>query len=249
MLIFLAFARPVEAQIRIGLKVEHETVLQYETVRVFITIYNDSKQTLVIDKEYGDFVLEPFLFNMAKEPVELLNKRPICKELRIRAGAKETVMVDISNWYNFSRIGGYDLEIFGLWKDVKFKSNRVHINVVSGFELASFDKNLSGYTAKIRHYSLRYWKRGNAEHLFLRIDEPENKMNYGVYDLGKIIRFFKPILKVDADDNIKVIHQIGFDCYKKTLFSSTPDSVTFVDQSYHLDSGAPYPNMRAIKAE
>ena len=158
-------------------------------------------------------------------------------------------MVDISKWYSFARMGRYNLEFYGLWKGVKFKSNAIKIDVVGGFELGSVDKNLSGYTDKIRHYGLRYWKRGDFEHLFLRIDEPANRMNYGVYDLGKIIRFFKPILKVDGDDNIKIIHQTGRDCYKKTRFKSTPAGVIFVDQSYHLESGAPYPHIKNINGE
>ena len=246
---FLVVTETVEAQIRIGLKMENETVLQYENVRAFITVYNDTKQTLVIDKEYGDFKLVPFLLNSDNEPESLINNKPICSELRVKAGKKEVIMVDVGKWYHFSRMGRYDFEIHGVWKGVKFKSNTVSINVVGGFELASVDKNLSGYTDKIRHYGLRYWKRDNAEHLFLRIDEPANRMNYGVYDLGKIIRFFKPILKVDADDNIKIIHQTGMDCYKKTIFKSTPTRVTFIDQSYHLESGAPYPHIKKVKAE
>ncbi len=249
MLAFLVVTGTAEAQIRIGLKMEHETLLQYETVKAFISIYNDSKQTLVIDKEYGDFKLVPFLLNSSNEPESLINKNPICSELRVRAGQKEVILVDISRWYNFSRMGRYRLEIQGLWKNVKFTSNVVDISVVGGFELGFVDKNLSGYTDKVRHYGLRYWKRGNAEHLFLRVDEPANRMNYGVYDLGKIIRFFTPIIKVDADDNVKVIHQTGRDCYKKTLFSSTPMGVTFVDQSYHLEDGTPYPHIKDIYAE
>ncbi len=249
MVSFLVVTGTVDAQMRIGLKMEHETVLQYETIRAFVTIYNDSKKTLVIDKEYGDLRLVPFLLDSNNEPESIINKNPICHELRVKAGQKEVILVDISKWYDFSRMGRYSLEIQGLWKDVKFTSNIVSINVVGGFEVSSVDKNLSGYTDKVRHYGLRYWNRGTSEHLFLRVDEPANRMNYGVYDLGKVIRFFKPILKIDADDNVKVIHQVGKDCYKKTVFSSTPIGVTFVDQSYHLESGAPYPYVKNLEVE
>ena len=137
----------------------------------------------------------------------------------------------------------------GGWRGVVFKSNVIELDVVEGFKIKSVDKNISGYIDKIRTYSLRYWKRGNAEHLFLRIDENDNHMNYGVYDLGKVIRVFDPILRVDSVDTVKVVHQLGRDCYKKTLFVSTPTGVSFVDQSYHLKSGAPYPYMNKVKAE
>lgn len=249
MISFLAVTKQLDAQVRIGLRMENETVLQYETIRAFITVYNDSQQTLVIDKDYGDFRLVPFLTNSSNEPESLINKKPICSELRVKAGQKEVILVDINKWYDFSHMGRYSLEIQGLWKGVKFISNIVSIDVVGGFELTSVDKNLSGYTDKIRHYSLRYWTRRKSEHLFLRVDEPANRMHYGVYDLGRVIRFFKPILKVDADDNVKIIHQIGKDCYKKTVFASTPLGVTFVDQSYHLENGAPYPYMKTINNE
>lgn len=249
MLVFLAVVRPSVAQIRIGLKLENETVLQYEQVKAFVSIYNDSKQALVIDKEYGDFTLVPLLLNSHNEPESIISKKTICSKLRIRAGQKEVLMVVMSDLYDFSRMGRYSLEIQGIWKGAKFKSNVIYINVVGGFELTSIDKSLSGYTDKIRHYGLRYWQRGDFEHLFLRVDEHASRMSYGVYDLGKVIRFFKPILKVDGDDNIKIIHQLGRDCYKKTMFISTPTGVTFIDQSYHLKNGDPYPHIKNIKAE
>ncbi len=247
--VLVVVTSPVEAQIRIGLKVENKTVLQYEEIRAFITIYNDSQQTIFINEEYGDFTVTASLLDSRDEPKAVIRKSPLCKNLRIKPGEREVVMVNINRWFDFSKLQRYKLSIDGGWRGVVFTSNAVDIDVVGGFEIKSLDKNIAGYVDKVRTYSLRYWKRGESEHLFLRIDENASHVNYGVYDLGKIIRVFDPILQVDAMDTVKVIQQIGRDCYKKTLFVSTPSIVSFVDQSYHLRSGAPYPNMNKVRAE
>ncbi len=245
-IIICSMINSVNAQIGINVKAAHKILLQHEAAKVFITIYNDTKETLIINKEYGNFTLTPYMVGENMEPLSIINTNPICSDLLVRAGQKEQIIVDISKWYNMLKVQNYKLTIYGSWQDSKFKSNPVDMSVVNGFVMKSVDKTLSGTSKKMLHYELRYWSREGSEHVFLRVDEPAASLNYGVFDLGRIIRFFKPILQVDLDGNIKIVHQVGPDCYKKSIFKVSEDGVVFVDQSYHLENGAPYPFLKKL---
>jgi hypothetical protein len=84
--------------------------------------------------------------------------------------------------------------------------------------------------------------------LFLTIVESASGMSYGVFDLGLLVRVSAPTVMVEGSDRVKVNHQSGPDRYTKTVFESRLDSVRFIDQTYHLANGDPYP-VRGAKPE
>ena len=102
--ILVVVVRPAEAQVRIGLKLENKTVLQYEPIRAFITIYNESQQTIFINKEYGDFTVTATLIDGRGEPVSLHRKTPLWEDVRIKPGEREVIMVSINRWFDFSKM-------------------------------------------------------------------------------------------------------------------------------------------------
>lgn len=139
-----------------------------------------------------------------------------------------------------SKVGSYDVVVQLQHGGRVWSSKRTLIDVVDGIETTSVTRSIPGDPNRIRKYSLRYWSRNRKEYLFLRAEEEQNDIVYGVYMLGGLIRIFKPVLEVDRKGNITVLHQSSRNVFTKSTFRSEPYSVKFVDQIYLNEEGVPY---------
>jgi len=147
---------------------------------------------------------------------------------------------DIGIWYDLSRMGKYLVYATAERGGKSYASNQVMVEVVNGIELRSVTKAAPGGSGRVLTYSLRYWARNRGEFLFLRVDDKENRMNYGVYLLGPLVRVFAPAIEVDRNGRITVVHQSGADRFSKTVFQFTDAGMQFVEQT-HSGRGVPAP--------
>ena len=248
--LFVAFSltsRPAAGQIQVGLKLEHSATLRFEPVRVFITIYNNDSRPLIIGAEGTNLQLNAVVETQARDLLKPTRGQPLCSKLHVRAEGQEMIMRQLDGRFDLTDIGRYTIKVQARWQGLIYESNEVTLDVVEGLILETTERHLSGYTDHLRRYTLRYWKRNKVEHLFLRVEEPSRYLTYGVYDLGRVVRVSRPMLRVDQDGKVTVVHQLGKDCFKRSIFQSDRAEVTLVDQSYHLPNGAPYPNLKRIR--
>jgi len=239
---FLASVSPADLLVR--LRLEHTSLLLLEPVNASVTILNESEYPFVIGKDGTDkdTRIEFFIEKDRDKLASRINKHPLVTNLKIKPGEKGEALVDISSWYDIRAEGRYTVTAVAYLKGKAWASNKEIIDVVKGLEIASVTRNVPGYDEMERTYALRYWSRESKEFLFLCIDEEKTGMNYGVVQLGPLVRVFIPVLDVDRLGNIKVVHQSSSDCYVHSFFKSTRGGVKFVDQTYHLANGERYPS-------
>jgi len=236
------------AGLDVTLDLEHETCLQYEAVVAIVTVHNDTDSSLVIHKKSASrlfFVIE----RKRDELVSMINDEPPVRRLAVDPDETGRVLVDISRLYDVAATGRYFVRAVITRNGQRSESGRKVLKVVQGLELASVTKSVPGYADLDRTYKLRYWVRKDYEHLFLCVDEKESRLNYGVFELGRLVRVTEPLLEVDRKGNVIVVHQNGKDSHTRSVFKSERNGVTFVDQTYHLPDGKPYPFLRRRGAE
>jgi hypothetical protein len=250
-LCMLAACASASAQIRVGIRLEHPTVLQYEPIRAFITVYNDSDEPLAMSQIDGtnNFTLEMSVSDASGANLMTAARPPSWESLRVAPDSKQTLMCDVSQWFDIVSSQYYVVTVQGTFRNDRFESNRAMLKVVPGIEMVSVDQAVDGYRDRMRHYSLRYWKRDSFEHLFLCVSEPGRQTTWGVFDLGTLIRFNKPTLDISRSGDVKVIHQSARQRFTHSLFKSELNEVRFVDQTYHLSGGEPYPKPKLAGAE
>jgi hypothetical protein len=231
------------ADLQVRLKLEHTSLLLFEPVNASVTIFNGSDYPFVIGKgeTNGNARIEFSIEKKRDEVVSRINKRPLVSNFKLRPGEKGETMMDVSSWYDLRAEGRYTVIALAYLNGKAWASNKEIIDVVRGLEITSVTKDVPGYDDMERTYALRYWSREGKEFLFLCVDQENTGVNYGVVQLGQLVRVFIPVLEVDRLGNIKVLHQLSSDCYARSLFKSTRDGVEFVDQTYHLANGDPYP--------
>ncbi len=246
LLSFLALAQlcavNVWADVHVSLKLEHVEYLQYEKVTAFVTIYNDDDYKVVLDSSKTNRADElRFTIRYAmKKPAVRINRLPLVDYLELKPGEKKTLMIDLTRWYSLSKVGSYDVFVELEHGGRVWSSKRMLIDVVDGIETTSVTRSIPGDPNRIRKYSLRYWNRNQKEYLFLRAEEPQSEIVYGVFLLGGLIRVFKPVIDVDRKGNITVLHQSGRNMFTKTTFKSESYAVNFIDQIYLNEQGVPY---------
>jgi hypothetical protein len=228
------------AQINVGLRVEYASVLLYENMNVFVTIQNRTGETIVFNPDGGSNIDVRFLITRETDPdrrVPRSNSRPLVSAILAREGETHESMVDLAHAYGMGGEGRYTVAAEVEWRGRLYRSTEVMVDVVRGMELELKDAALRGYEDLIRRYSLRYWHRDRYEHLFLTVEEPDSGDNLGVYDLGCLVRVFKPALVVDPSGDVLVVHQSGPQRYTRTAFRSTRGGFYFVDQVYLREDG------------
>ena len=197
----LGAASLAPAQIRIGLKYEHSDVLQFEAVRVFVTVYNDTPDVLRLGGGPADrvLILDFQVEDSTGLPRVQSGREPLCEGVSIVPGGRHTLLLDVTRRFPMIQLQYYRVMVEGHWKGRRYESNPVQIHVVAGLVLSEVKKTAPGYEDRVRTYSLRYWRREKTEHLFLRVDELADgrNLNYGTVDIGPVIRVFRPRLEVD----------------------------------------------------
>jgi hypothetical protein len=131
----------------------------------------------------------------------------------------------------------FSIVVLSLWAII---SLFISFEIFNGMLLASVEKLVPGYMDKTREYTLRYMAREKKEVIFLRVDELERSLNYGVIALGNFVRVFEPELMVDLEGFVKIKYQVGHNCFCICYFVSDAAGLEYIDRHYVTRDGTPY---------
>lgn len=239
--VLASVAATAAAQINVGLRSEFQSVLLNETLNVFVTIQNRTGATIVMNPDGGGNIDLRFAVMRETDPDKRIPRsstRPLVSGVMAREGETHECMVDLAHAYDVGGEGRYVIAAEIEWRGRVYRSAEIMVEIVRGIELMSKEAALRGYEDFFRKFSLRYWHRDKYEHLFLCVDEPDSGDNVGVYDLGCVVRVFKPALVVEPAGDVLVVHQSGPDRYTRTAFKGTRGGFYFVDQVYLREDGS-----------
>ena len=245
-LLFLGICSVSCADLRVSLRLDPASAIEFETVTAYVSIVNDGDEIFTLDESDKDHSPRFFFIIERKrdERVKRTDERPPIRKMRLMPGERREFMTDISAFYDITVKGRYVVKAAVEAGTFRYESNPVVLDVVSGIELVSVTRSIPGYSDRERKYSLRYNWRGKKEVLYLCVYEDNGKTNYGIFSLGPVIRVTKPILDIDRSGGVMVIHQTNRDCFVRSKFESNQDGVFFIDQAYLDVEGKPYTHVR-----
>lgn len=242
-----ALAGTAGAQVKIEVRLEYPSVLVCENLHAFVTIKNQTGAPMVLNPDgISNFDIRLAITRDAnhESSIPRSSVAPLLDGMMIRDGESCESLIDVAHAYDIGGEGRFAIVAEVEWKGRLFRSEAVSVDIVKGIEITSTDAALNGYDDLIRRYSLRYWSRGGYEHLFLAVEQPDSRESLGVFDLGCVVRVFKPTLIVESSGDVMVVHQSGPDRYTRTAFRSTKSEVVFIDQVYLKADGTPFEQKR-----
>jgi len=245
--VFMLVASAVAlAEVELDLRLDHAEYLQFEPVHAYVSVYNDSDKPLVIRNRArrGVARLDLVVRRKRNDMMSPKSEAPAHSGAVLEADGRTELMLSVNETYDVIANGRYFVKAVLEHEGKLYETPTRILKVVPGMELTKERRSVHGDPDRTRNYSLRYWSRDGSESLFLRVDEEETRLNFGVFDLGSLLRVTAPVLKVDRNGDILVAHQCARNCHIRSVLKSTAGGVTLLDQTYHLPNGDPYPHAR-----
>ena len=205
-----------EAQLDISWRLAQNRTVLMEPVRATVTIANRTGRDLDFSPD-GNAQLR---FDVEDRPTSLVEStgRPLIRQTTvIRHGDEREVEVNLLDAYRIVRGQSYALTPMVEFGGMRFSGQRLSLEVQPGLELLKREYGMPTL-GDARTVSLRLIHRDRSDRLFFRIDDPESGFCLGVYELGRVIRYFVPTLEQDRDGNFHVLHQDGPDRFAHSKF-------------------------------
>jgi len=228
----------LKAQVQMKVQPEHTQLVRYEAVNLFVSILNESPYPLTFGGENGAR-LSFFIERGLDTPADRINASPLIESVTIDAGRSRDILCDVSRWYDLGPVGNYGARAIVEWRGETYQSAQVRFDVVNGLPISNETRTMWSDTEFTREFNLCYLARGGSEHLFLSVDDRRAGINYGVFDLGRIVRLYPPVLRVGRDGSLSVLHQSGFGRYTLNTLRVSAEQVRFLDQNYIGEDGQP----------
>lgn len=241
--VFLAvflFHANARADLLLKMELEHSSIVEGEPVNILVTFANETDNTIIIDSNSSDETTG-FLFDIERTKGGIsrrIKDNPLIEKMILRPDEQQSVMIDVAGYYDLLREGTYIITGVLAMKGRFYRSEKKVVEVVKGIELASQTRTVvySGEN-RTRSFTLRYWTRDKKEWLFLSVEDNGGQVHLGTFQLGPVIRYYKPQLKTDREGNITAYHQSGPNRFTRTVFKSTPYEIIFMDQNYYDEGG------------
>jgi hypothetical protein len=153
----------------------------------------------------------------------------------IPANETRELDVDLLDAYRIIKGQSYMLTPVLEFGGLRFMGRRLSLEVQPGLELLRRDYGVPS-SGNARTVSLRLIHRDRADRAFCRIDNSSTGYCLGVYELGRVIRFFTPRLEQDRDGVFHVLHQGAPDQFIHSTFdyNGVPGRLTV----YSAESGS-----------
>jgi hypothetical protein len=229
---FLWAAVAARGQIDFRCRLVNTKVLQFESIPVEVTIGNNTGEPLVFGGAQGNATL---LFDIESTPGMLAaptGQPVLTNRVTVKPAETAKLLVDLLPAYGIRNTGPYSVTGRLEWRDKVFVGGKLYLDVLPGLEIARTAAGIPGMPGQTRTYSLRTLSRDRGERVFLRITD-DNDQCYGVVDLGSIVRMYKPVLLVDEEGNIQVVHQNGPSSFVRNVV--TPYGLVLNREAYTGD--------------
>ncbi|MDP1587325.1 MAG: hypothetical protein Q8M07_06260 [Prosthecobacter sp.] len=198
-----AFA--AQAQVELTWSLEHNRTVLMEPIHATVRIANYSGHDLDLTPR-GNARL---LFDVEDQPTSTVrsNGHPLVRQaVIIPAGETREVAVNLLDAYRIVYGQSYMLTPVLEFGGTRFLGARLSLEVQPGIELLKRDYGMPS-SGDARTVSLRLIFRDRGDRVLFRIDNSSTGYCLGVYDLGRIIRFYVPRLEQDRDGAFHVLHQ------------------------------------------
>ncbi len=208
------------AQIGVSLRLEHSRLLTFEPVRATVTIENQTAAPLYLSDGSDEARL---FFDVEPSPGESLARReaPMFVEPWVipprRTGTRT---FDLLQLYRLADAAPYSVVARVEWDNTGFASAKSFFDLLPGMEIARYRAVLGSDPSARRTFWLRTLTRDRKDMLFLRIDDEEAELCYGVFELGPVVRIYRPALRFDRDDRIHVLHQSAPARFTHSVFTA-----------------------------
>lgn len=216
---------PAFAQIDIKCRLQNGRTILFEPAIVDLDIVNNTSELLDFSGANPNARLA---FDVERSPGVLVSPAGVPlfgKAVTIKPGDTFSRKVNLQAAYPIRDTGPYTITARVEWGGRVFISLKLFLDVLPGLEIAKLVAGIPEDPSVMRSYTLRTLNRDRKETAFLRINDDDKAICYGVFDLGPIVRLFEPKLRTDEVGNIHVLRQSGPWQFTHSVFTPNGEPV------------------------
>ncbi|NLG34109.1 MAG: hypothetical protein GX548_02010 [Lentisphaerae bacterium] len=215
------------AQIEMAWSLAHNRTVLMEPVRATVKISNYSGRDMDLTPR-GNARLRFDVEDQPTSTVPTTGQPLVRRGVIIPNGDTREVEVDLLDAYRILKGQSYMLTPVLEFGGMRFMGRRLSLEVQPGLELARRDYGMPA-SGEARTVTLRQIHRGRTDQLFFRIDNSSTGFCLGVYELGRVIRYFVPRIELDRNGVFHVLHQTAPDRFLHSTFGydGAPLGMTF----------------------
>lgn len=219
----MAIPTPVAAQLNVTLRVPHSRVLQYEPVTLRVVLENNSGRPIEFFGNENDARMELAVELAPGRPVLPTKPMDFGPAVTIPPGESKEILVDLLDFFEMEETGPHTVFARVHWAGKVFVSSHLYLDMVPGMEIERMVTSTTHGPPALNTFSLRTLHRKRGDFLFLRIENEDLGLCYGVYELGRLLRTYPPALRIDSAGYVHVLHQSGPNSYTHSVFTAEGD--------------------------
>ena len=154
--------------------------------------------------------------------------------VEIPPGETFTREFDLRRCVDLRETGQYTAAARLDWAGKTLPSNKHFVTVRPGVEQVHLDVMSSGVSPSLRRFRIMLLERDKHRYAFLRVDDEDRGLCYGVYDLGYTTSMRPAVLQVDDHRNVHILLQSGPQLF--THFQFSPEG-RYIAQKEHQGTG------------
>lgn len=202
----LALAGTASAQIRVACELNHPVIVSLEPVTATVTVFNDTGFVVPLDGGAGGLRIG---FDVARADGRFLDpggRRGFEVPAEIPAHGSVVVTAALHRIYALQDPGVYAVTARTEWNGAAYLSPRRYLDVVSGVELLKVRAPLPDGSG-VRTYRLLTVNRDRADFLLVRVDDEDQRLCYGVINLGRTLPRKPPDVRIDELGKAHILFQ------------------------------------------
>lgn len=217
------------SEIKVNLRLDGSDFVTGERIRGVVDVANSSPDRVSV----GYVNSEDHLFvevSRASDRTQLtrLGKCPFVARFRVDSGEGQKLETFLGDHYALLEPSRYLAKPVLVHAGVRYEGAVRAFDVVEGIRIAGAMQMFANRKGLQRNFSLVYWSRNRAEHLFLRAqDAGLSTRKWETRDLGPMLRIGEPTVSILPGGEVVVLHRLNADQFVRNEFWSLPDAFEF----------------------
>ncbi len=217
------------SEIKVDLRLDGLDFVSGERIRGVVDIANSSPDRVSVGYSNSKdlFFIEVFRAG-DRSPLTRLGKRPFVARFRVDSSEGQKLETFLGDHYALREPSRYLAKPVLVHNGTRYEGAIRAFDVVEGIRIAGAMQMFANRKGLQRNFSLVYWSRDRAEHLFLRAqDAGTSTRKWETRDLGPMLRIGNPTVSVLPGGEVVVLHRLNADQFVRNEFWSLPDALEF----------------------
>lgn len=217
------------SEIKVDLRLDGLDFVSGERIRGVVDIANSSPDRVSVGYSNSKdlFFIEVFRAG-DRSPLTRLGKRPFVARFRVDSSEGQKLETFLGDHYALREPSRYLAKPVLVHNGTRYEGAIRAFDVVEGIRITGAMQMFANRKGLQRNFSLVYWSRDRAEHLFLRAqDAGSSSRKWETRDLGPMLRIGNPTVSVLPGGEVVVLHRLNADQFVRNEFWSLPDAFEF----------------------